>query len=72
MRDHQFASFAPVMIGKKEQCRKRIRINVAFEAHRCSLLHVENDAVALIVCRHDRAGPDTVCQLQETGPVELM
>ena len=72
MRDYQFAAFAQAMIGKKEQARKRIRINVTFETHLCSLLHVENDSVALIACRHDRAGLDTVCQLKETGTVEPM
>jgi len=72
MRDYQFAAFIQTMIGKKEQGRKRIRINVAFETHLCSLLHVENDSVALIACRHDRAGPDTVCQLKETRTVEPM
>jgi hypothetical protein len=72
MREDQFAPGAGAVIGAEKQPGQRIGVDVAFEPHRRAALDIEDDAVPVVIGRHDGLGPYLLGQVEKQVPVVLV
>jgi hypothetical protein len=70
--DGYFAARAHWVVGEEQQSRQRVGIDMALKTHRRAMLHVEYNAVTIVVCGEGRLGTRFPSEFQELGAVELM
>jgi len=72
MREDQFAPGSGTVIGAEKQPGQRIGVDVTFEPHRRAALNIEDDAVPVVVGRHDGLGAYLPGQVEKEVPVVLV
>jgi hypothetical protein len=68
--EHKLTAGARQVISAKEKSSKRVRINVAFESHRCTALNVQYYAIAIIGRRLNGFGADAGGQDKEISSIK--
>jgi hypothetical protein len=70
VRDDEFTPGARRVVGAKEKAGQRIRVNVALESHRFTLLDIQDHTVPVIGSRQDAFRACFSGQLEEVASIE--